>query len=222
MAGKTQYMIHACLKRMWYVNDFIIPSMLEQGIDRGDIEVWLDEKREGCLKACMECFREVSKRGSGRWHLQDDILISADFAEKTREFDDGIVAGYCNDEFGPDVAVSGRCPAVFLWNSFPCIRLPDEIAGECVEWVYNEATKRPKYQTWFASGKRDDSFFHDFLDEVHERDWYYNLKPNIVEHVDFLIGGSVANKYRGHQSRASFWTDENRVEELKARLATRA
>ena len=44
--------IHACEKRMWYVNNFIIPQLNEQGIKNKDILVWNDKLEVGCLDSC--------------------------------------------------------------------------------------------------------------------------------------------------------------------------
>ena len=35
----AKYLIHASPGRMWYVTDYLIPSMVEQGIDRDNIVV---------------------------------------------------------------------------------------------------------------------------------------------------------------------------------------
>ena len=53
----AQYIIHACLDREWYVDEFLIPSMIEQGIPKENIEVWMDRNRDGCLLSCMKCFQ---------------------------------------------------------------------------------------------------------------------------------------------------------------------
>ena len=53
-----RYVIHACPDRMWYVDGFLLPSLLEQGICRDDILIWNDEERKGNLWAAMECFEE--------------------------------------------------------------------------------------------------------------------------------------------------------------------
>ena len=37
-------MIHCCPKRIWYVEEYLIPSMLRQGIDRENIIVWKNNK----------------------------------------------------------------------------------------------------------------------------------------------------------------------------------
>ena len=66
------FIIHACPAREWYVDEFMIPAMVDQGIPKEDIEVWMDSSGDGCLFSCMKCFHEMGNRGDGdTWHLQD-------------------------------------------------------------------------------------------------------------------------------------------------------
>ena len=43
----TNYLIHACLEREWYVKEYLVPSMVAQGIKTGNINVYVDRKRDG-------------------------------------------------------------------------------------------------------------------------------------------------------------------------------
>lgn len=210
----ARILIHACPQRMWYVNDYLTPSIKAQGLD--DITVWLDTDGKGNLFSCMDCFMECGDA----WHLQDDVLISHDFGEVVREFDDGIVCGFCHTLFEPfNRPMVGEVPAIFMYNSFPCIRIPGDIARECAEWFYTDAMYRDNYQEWVKSGKHDDGFWHDFIIEKHGNETVMNLAPCIVEHVDWIIGGSIANDWRGYICRASYWEDEYLVDELISKLA---
>lgn len=215
---EERVMIHACPQRMWYVNDFLAPSLRAQGLD---VEIWLDDRNLGCLDSCMLSFREVGKRRGATWHLQDDVLVCRDFADRIREYRDGVVCGMYFSAFGPSEQYVGRVPACFMWNSFPCIRIPNEIAGECSEWFYNDARFRPEYQGYVKSRKKDDTLWSAFYVERHANDYVTNVKPNLAEHVDWLIGGSVINQWRGFIARAKFWDDAALVEELKVKLARR-
>ena len=40
----------------------------------------------------------------------------------------------------------------------------------------------------------------------------------MVEHVDWLIGGSTVNQWRGYICRSDLWTDEALVDELREKL----
>ena len=75
-----RYLIHACPQRLWYVNDYLIPSMLLQGVKRDDIEVWNDADGRGNLTSCMESFRACAGqnqavKGFRELLLQDKVVI---------------------------------------------------------------------------------------------------------------------------------------------------
>lgn len=203
------------------MNDYLIPSMLDQGIERDNIEVWLDDNYLGNLKACLKCFEYCAQKKSGRWHMQDDVVISRDFKEKTEKNDDGIVSGFMRISWQGLTPQAGSVPAAYMWNSFQCIRIPDSIVGEFVEWFYSEAAKREEYQDKIRANKYDDWFFNEFIQERHQEDTVMNLKPSIVDHIDFLLGGSVINKWRGHFARGDLWEDKVAFENLKDKLARR-
>ena len=215
-----KYMIHACPQRMWYVNDYLIPSMRAQGI--ADIEIWNDTEGKGNLFSCMESFRACGEREGGTWHLQDDVLICRDFAERTRLYDDGIVCGFACRNFGLSVQERGLVPMVFLWYSFPCIRIPNELAGECAAWFFDDAMHRTQYAQHVFERKHDDYLWRQFLLERHRDAWVTNLAPNLVEHIDHLIGGTLINQQRSIQiNRAAFFEDTDLVEELERQLKQR-
>lgn len=213
-------LIHACPNRMWYVNEFLIPSLQEQGVEKIDLAV--DWSGKGNLISCLESFEQSGHLDGATWHLQDDVLICHDFAERIQEFDEGVACGFCHTLFEPfNRPMPGHVPAVFMFNSFPCIRIPNEIAAEFVEWYWTDACKRPEYQKWVRSGIHDDGFWHDFYVEQHPHDFVYNIAPNLVEHVDWAIGGSIANEWRGYICRSSYWEDEYLVDNLLQKLASR-
>ena len=218
-----RYMIHSAPSRQWYVNDFLIPSMLDQGISKNEIAVYCDRKKKGNLFSCMDAFRYCGEHPveGGTWHIQDDVLLSRNFAEKTKEYNDGIVCGVVVKDWGPDYKKTGEQPVKELWYSFQCIRIPDKIAGECAEWFYDYAMNAPiaAYKTRIAHNKHDDDFFQFFLFKKYPEIRITNLAPNIVEHVDYLLGGSLINKERPREIyRVAYWEDEDLVSELEVKL----
>ena len=220
-----RYVIHSSPVRQWYVDDFLIPSMLEQGISQNEIVVKCDTMHRGNLFACMDSFQWCGEHEeNGSWHLQDDIVLSRDFAEKTRTYDEGVVCGFVVKEWGPDPSKTGLVQAKELWYSFQCIHIPDRLAGECAKWFYLDAVKRRnlQYQNRIARKKHDDDFFRFFLLEKHPRVEIRNLNPNLVDHVDYLIGGSLVNRDRKRPvNRAFYWEDESIVKDLEERLKAR-
>ena len=217
-----RYMIHACPQRMWYVREHLIPSMEAQGILPQELTVWNDTDGKGNLFSCMESFRACGEREGGTWHLQDDVIVSRNFAEKTRAHDEGVVCGFGCQNFGPSMQERGLVHVIFMWYSFQCIRIPSELAGECAEWFFTDAMHRTQYAAQVVDRRHDDWFWREFLLERHRDGWVTNLAPNLVDHVDFLIGGTLINQQRNLQiNRAAFFTDRDLVEELERKIKDR-
>lgn len=212
----AKYMIHAVPKRMWYVNDYLIPSMIEQGINKNDIKIHADINQEGNLKSCMNAFLEVDASVEGTWHLQDDVIISHDFKEKTEEYDYGIVCGFKSRYDGK--LRGGQVHIKDMWFSFPCIRIPNDIAIACANWVFEYIMGNRVYTGWWQNGVNDDLIFKQYLKDYHKNMLVWNLNPNIVDHVDYLIGGSVNGTQRNNVLRSDYWQDEYLVTELESKL----
>lgn len=207
-------LIHAYPKRMWYVEGFLIPSLEKQGATSEEIEVWNDTELKGNLRACMESFAAREGDG-GTWHIQDDVLACRDFVERCRALDDGVCYGFCNEYFTDDPQQTGRLSVEDAWHSFQCVRIPDAYARECAAWLEGEGRQHEHYPLWISSGKMDDSVFRTFLIEKHGREMVTNVAPNLVEHVDWIMGGSVLHPWRGYIARAYHWDDDELVRELK-------
>lgn len=215
-------MIHACPQRMWYVDGFLIPSLRAQGVE--NIQIWNDSAKDGNLTACMRAFASCAGDG-GTWHLQDDVLIARDFAKRARAHDRGVVFGFCCQYFLDNPACTGQVYVPDAWHSFQCVRIPDAYARECAEWYFSgawkDADESGELLVLQHANKGDDSFFRHFLLDRHGLESVENLKPNLVEHVDVLIGGSVLHPWRDYFARAHFWDDAELVEALRRRLQAR-
>lgn len=205
-------LIHAYPKRMWYVEGWLVPELERQGAD--EIEIWNDSEGKGNLRACLESFAARTGDG-GTWHIQDDVLLCRDFVQRCREHDKGVVYGFCNVQFTDDPAQTGVVSVEDAWHSFQCLRIPDAYARECAAWFEGPGRTSGLYPIWISSGKMDDDMFRTFLLDRHGRETVENLRPNLVEHVDWIIGGSILSPWRGYIARAHFWDDEELVRELK-------
>lgn len=198
---------------MWYVSGFLVPELVRQGAD--EIEVWNDTEQKGNLAACMESF--AARRGhGGTWHIQDDVLLCRDFVKRCREMDnEGVVYGFCNEAFTDDPSQTGHVNVEDAWHSFQCLRIPDDYARECAEWLHTKGRENEYYSLWIASACMDDTVFRTFLISEHGTENVLNAKPNLVDHVDWIIGGSVLHKWRGFIARAYYWEGEDLITELK-------
>lgn len=212
----AKYMIHTMPKRIWYVDKYLIPSMVLQGINQKDITVYNDEKGEGNLNACMNAFLSLPDNEDGTWHLQDDVIISSKFKTTTEAVDFGIVCGFRSmyDEGNQ----YGAVPFNQSWFSFLCIRIPNNIAIDCAKWVNDYMIGNPVYKQYWEGGVNDDWMFRQYINAKHKDVLAINLKPNIVDHVDYLIGGTVNSSKRIIQIRSKHWEDEYLVNELEKKL----
>ena len=217
-------MIHTCNKREWYVYEYLIPSLVQQGIGQDQIKVWHDYKRIGNLQSFIESCKYVGEHydpTEAIWHIQDDVLISSNFKQEIEKNWDGVVCGFvCKDFDIQNLDRIGLVPAKYMWFSFQCIRIPNSYCKQFYDWMYEVAVFRNDWFELYKQGKHDDSFWRFFMMDKHFRSKVVNLKPNIVEHVDWALGYSIANSARGAERRpAYYWGQEQLtrglVEELR-------
>lgn len=211
----AQYLIHTYPKRLWYVEQYLIPSMLKQGIEKNDIRVYNDIDADGNLRACMKAFASCEGEG-GTWHLQDDVCICKDFKERTEWYDNGLVCGFSSLLYDGDIAEKkGAVKRDDMWFSFPCIRIPNQWARECADYVTNYIIGNPVYKKYWENGVNDDWAFRTYLREHHKDCVALNIMPCLVDHIDYLLGGGSGKKKRTKPCRAQYWIDDDLIEELK-------
>ena len=212
----TKYLIHSYQKRLWYVNQYLIPSLIEQGVNEAYIALYNDDKGEGNLKACMNAFMMVEDNDESTWHLQDDVIISKDFKKKTDTYNRGLVCGFSSLKYdGPGKI--GVVRQSDMWFSFPCICIPNKYARECSKWVNEELIGNAIYKQYWQSGRNDDWAFRQYLKVFHKNDNALNLTPNIVDHIDYLLGGGSGGQ-RKEQVRSQYFKDTDIVQELEWKI----
>ena len=215
-----QIMIHAVPKRMWYVREFLIPQLEAQGAE--DVRVWLDANRRGNLRSCVESFASLPEDG-GTWHLQDDVLPCRDFFQRACVLNPGnnLVYGFCSVHNGDDPGQRGVVYMPDAWHGFPCVRIPNAWAKAFTWWIESEASQRPDLKGYVRMNRCDDYLFTIFCQENIGTEVAVNAWPCLVEHVDWLIGGSILNEWRGFFCRAESFADPDLVEELADKLKKR-
>jgi hypothetical protein len=211
----SKYLIHTCEKRKWYVDEYLVPSMIKQGIDNTNILIYNDEHKEGCLKSFISSSEMITTLRQGVWHLQDDIIISSNFKKVTEEFDKGIVCGFCS-YYSEDAPIGIR-PINDMWYSFPCIRIPNVVLKGFVKWINSQNTQN-KYRVYIEQNKFVDLLFREYVTTIYEDKLIHNLCPNIVDNVDYLLGGSTINYIRDKQPVSLYFQEKNLIEELKHSL----
>lgn len=213
------YIIRVCNQRKWYVEKYLVPSLIEQDIKEDEIIINYDKESNGAIKSFIESCDIASKCDIEHvWHLQDDIVICKDFAERTKYYDkteNCILCGFSS--FYDDHTNDNKdyVTPEDMWYSFPCIRIPTQITKEFVYWFFENMNE---YKQLYEIGKHDDYLFRNhFLKNKNMK--VKNLIPNLVDHIDYLIGGSVINNRRNEkQVRATYWEDNSIVEDLAEKL----
>lgn len=211
--NSTKYLIHAINRRMWYVENHLIPDMVENGIDKSSIIVYNDDKELGNLGAFLDSVKNVD---CDLWHLQDDVIICRNFKELTEKHNAGVVCGFCS-RYSEDKK-PGYVFADDMWYSFPCIRIPASIMKEFKSWIKTQLEENTIHTNWIKANKYDDSLFMEFMKERYPLMAILNLKPNLVNHIDYLIGGSIVNPKRAKDAGSIYWDDVQLLEEWKERL----
>lgn len=217
----AKYMIHTCTKRLWYVENYLIPSMLEQGIDNHDITLYVDVN-DGCLKSHVKSFTQASDYNiKGMWHLQDDVIICKDFKEQTEKYaGDFTVCGFASEYDERKGWKDGDVTGLNMWYSFPCIYIPTRIVKSYTDWFNVYVWRDHQYDKWVKANKYDDTIFRIYMENYYKDEYVLNLAPNLVDHIDYLIGGTIINEAaeRKHPIRSLYWQDEDLVQDLERRL----
>ena len=211
-------MIHAVPERMWYVNNFLVPSLLEQGIDKENITIYEDVNHDGNVKSTIKSFMSLPEDGY-TWHLQDDVIIAKYFTCFTEKFDYHDCEVVCGFESIYDIKSVGHdfhglVEPECMFYSFQCIRISNSYAHEFVKWLQQDDNS---YSLYIRDNKFDDYLFKKFMIEKHSDEKVYNLTLSLVDHIDYLIGGSLLSK-RKELFRARNFTDTDLIEELENKL----
>lgn len=216
-----KYMIHACPERLWYVEDFLKPSMVKQGIAEDDIIIWNDAEKKGNLQSWLESCEYIKENHAtekGLWHIQDDALLSDGFREEAEKAEYKIINGFVSLRYNPRRnKFVGENPVLRHWNSFLCMYIPNRNIIGFLSWYKNIAVHEEVYRDVIASGKNDDYLFWAYMRRQHHKDTVINLAPNIADHIDYLIGGSVANSHREGIATAVYF-DPAKLDSFKAEL----
>ena len=216
-----RYFIHAVPERIWYINNFLIPSMLSQGIQVDELEMYVDNGNDGNLVSCLNSLSMMPNDDKGTWHIQDDIMISHNFAEITRQANNSVMCGMCMDIDEEQEKPDGKVDAENMWYSFQCIYIPNRLALQFVHWFNTVAIDDPKYALWISKNKYDDSFFRRFMLENNLGYDIINIKPNIVNHIDYMLDGSLINKDLDDINRqAKYFEDRDLQISLELKIKT--
>ena len=220
-----KYMIHSYPKRMWYVNEYLIPSMKAQGIKDEDIIVWNDEEYHGNLGGYIDSYNwivETQNMNDGIWHLCDDVIISRDFKKRSEEVGLDICCGFISHISNPyEYNSTGLQPMKNICFSSPCIYIPNRYVYGFIRWFNKVVVKQGKYYDKYVANMFDDWFFVTYLKSECKTHLVNNMKPSLVDHIDYLIGGTIVQGADYPIITAYDFQDKDLVEKLKQDLEKR-
>lgn len=209
-------MIHCVPSRFDYVMNYLIPSLEEQRISK--ITIYNDINMSGNLQACVNSFKSLPDDGY-TWHLQDDIVISRSFVDTIKDTKQEIVCGFSSSY---DRYKDGLVTPNEMWFSFPCIKIPNKIAKEFANWIEDDSIeKSPRLANYIKENKYDDTLFKKFLIQYYPDIEVLNLNPNIVNHIDYLLGGSVATPKRNEYVKkilSRYWSEDDIIKDIEEKL----
>lgn len=220
-------MIHSCNQRQWYVDKYLVPSLIKQGFTDDDIYVYQDTECEGNLKSYIKSSHlayEMWGDNENVWHLQDDVIVCRDFKKRTEELEELDLRVICGFTTRYD---DGREPGLkpskdHMWYSFPCIRISTDLSKEFANWCDTYLWRDSQFGFWTRYKKGDDYIFRIFYESYYPNEAVLNLVPNLTDHIDYLLGGTTVNLNRQSQGvnvRSIYWNDNDLVNDLMEALA---
>ena len=112
----------------------------------------------------------------------------------------------------------GLRPMNDIWYSFPCIRIPNSVLNGFIRWL-NTSEVHNKYRAYIEANKFLDTLFRIYVIQEHSCRLVHNLYPNIVDNVDYLLGGSTINYQRDKLPVSLYFIEKEKIEELKTSLS---
>lgn len=114
----------------------------------------------------------------------------------------------------------GVQPLSKCWRSFPCIYIPNKYAAEFVDWYNEYVVTGKKFQKEYQGGNDDDTLFLGCMAQLHPAIRTINITPCLVDHIDYLIGGSVLFNRKNEIHRACYLHEKDKqlVIELEKKL----
>lgn len=213
------YLIRATTKRMWYVEKYLIPELESQGCGKLGRNIKIFQDDSGNLSSFMNMCKYILshyKSDDFVWVLQDDVYPCDNFHYMTNKYARTEVNGFCSGY--DNIHLDGIQHTSNSWLSFQCKNFRVDIIELFVKWFFENHEK--EFGSFVRANKYDDSIYYRF--EKSMNDYILNLNPNIVEHVDYLIGGSIVNKNRTPEEaelmKSQNFEDVNKIKALEEKL----
>ena len=190
-------------------------------MEKDDIIVLNDVSGMGNLRSFLFMCNYVVKNDIGdSWYLQDDILLSSNFVKTCMEMRKDIVVNgfvYADPAGNDNYKYVGLQKPNRYWFSFPCCYIPVKYIQEFLRW-FDEILVAGKYKKMISRNMYDDLFFWKYMQEKHAEHHIYNASPNLVNHIDYMLGGSCLPYQKCKIRHAYFWNEPEKIEEIQKRI----
>lgn len=219
-----KYVIHTSPKRIDFVNKYQVPILIKYGINEKDIVVWNDTEFKGQLKAWLECAEEILKTDSiydGCWHLEDDVVPCKDFLNLTSQPpQNDIVQGFRCKEFDDHYDCIGKQPIDKILYGSQCIWIPNVYLKSMLKMFEEEVLTGKRRKPLYDAGKfYSDTLLKCAMNKYHKYTFVYNLENSLVDHIDYLIGGSSVGVIRSKKiCRAIKFDNQEEIDKLEQKL----
>lgn len=202
------FVIHCVPKRRKWVDGYIIPELKKH---KEKYIIYEDKKGDGNLKSFTNSLDKVKDIPNGCWHIQDDIYFAKDFFERIKKMPkDMLILGFTSADWC--LGAPGTQFISGAWLSFQCVYIPTRYTKGFRQFLkdyYDE------YKDMIDQNCNDDTLFKKHLLKNFPSDWVWNEKPNLVNHIDYLIGGTTIHKnFKPHL--ALYWDEP--IEEMEQKV----
>ena len=104
-----------------------------------------------------------------------------------------------------------------MWYSFPCIRIPTNVLADFSHWANLNLWQSKYFKQLIRRNNSDDLIFREWLYDNYPSTKHLNLAPNIVNHIDKYLGGSICNKQRDPEQNTMsiFWENKGELQNFK-------
>lgn len=206
LLANTIYLIHTCPERKDFVDNYLVPALKMQGIEKYRIFIYNDEYKLGNLQAYIKAAELVREQRDNIQvvHLQDDIIPCSNFREQIEyDYNDlcEIVCGFSSQY--DDISRYYIQKPEKGWFSFQCIKFSNKMLQDFIRWLKTKG--KEQHKNWWDAGKYDDSFFKEYIKTLDLK--VMNLNPTIVQCVDDVLGGSLINGGRGFKMKSPNFND---------------
>jgi hypothetical protein len=87
-----------------------------------------------------------------------------------------------------------------------------------LNWFFEKCISKGLYSKQVQANKYDDFLFWKYMRERNKNDYVFNAFPNLVQHIDDIIGGSTTGNKRTKACKSLYFQDSAKEEMIKRKI----